>query len=105
MRVFASRVPPYLLIALLVSCARSARSEASVSAASAGGESRARGSLRADRRPREMTWDEYYVDVEQRAQRAGGFVRWFNPPRPIRRPAQSVGPDPTVDGTLSTPAR
>lgn len=39
-----------------------------------------------------MTWDEYYADVEQRARRAGGFVMWFHPPRPIRRAPDSAAP-------------
>jgi hypothetical protein len=47
---------------------------------------------------REMTWEEYYVDVEQRARRAGGVVMWFNPPRLARRPAPAIPPGSTPTG-------
>ena len=30
---------------------------------------------------REMTWAEYYMDVEERAWRRGGRVIWVDPPR------------------------
>jgi hypothetical protein len=35
----------------------------------------------ADSRWREMTWAEYYMDVEERAWRRGGRVIWIEPPR------------------------
>jgi xanthine dehydrogenase iron-sulfur cluster and FAD-binding subunit A len=41
---------------------------------------------------REMTWEEYYVDVERRARRKGGFVMWLNPPRPVRPTSGSPPP-------------
>jgi hypothetical protein len=88
-----------LSLAVLSACADRPSAEPEASAASAGSE---RGAPAANvapalhDAPREMTWEEYYVDVEQRARRKGGFVMWMNPPRPIRRadqaPAQSAAP-------------
>ena len=92
-------------LALLWGCASRADAPAG-SAASAGGEANASAQAEsAAQRRREMTWDEYYRDVEQRAHRAGGFVMWFNPPRPVRRAAQT-GPDsaaPPVQGAPGAP--
>ena len=87
---FVSRA---LLLAALViasACAHApAPAPATGSAAGSADERAARHSLRARR---EMTWNEYYSDVEQRTRRAGGFVMWFNPPAPIRRVASAAEP-------------
>jgi hypothetical protein len=82
-------------LALLSACGDRPSAEPEASAASAGSE---RGASAANVAPatlrdarREMTWEEYYVDVEQRARRKGGFVMWMNPPRPTRRQGQAPG--------------
>ena len=35
---------------------------------------------------REMTWPEYYMDVESRAWRRGAVVIWIEPPRVSKAP-------------------
>ncbi len=92
-----------LALTCAVGCART---ETSASAASAGGEAGSQSNGHAaptassasaasetgpDAR-REMTWEEYYVDVERRARRKGGFVMWLNPPRPVRPTSGSPPP-------------
>jgi hypothetical protein len=34
---------------------------------------------------REMTWNEYYAEVVERARRRGIMVVWISPPRPVTR--------------------
>ena len=99
-----NRAAGIALIMLLGVCAPACqRSTSRASAAGASGEA-ASGGETADANPaqqngrREMTWDEYYRDVEQRAHRSGGFVMWCNPPRLARRPAPQVPPGSTPMG-------
>jgi len=103
-------------LALLSACAASpGHSESSASAASAGRETEraARpdatqpGERARDARRDEMTWEEYYVDVERRARRSGGFVMWFNPPRPMRRASEPApaGAAPSGGAPLSSSVR
>jgi hypothetical protein len=40
-------------------------------------------SNRAASRVREVTWAEYYTEVEQRVRQHGGMVIWINPPPAI----------------------
>jgi hypothetical protein len=101
MLVCGGRVSWLLSLALLSACsASSGRSESPASAASAGSERAARPARESTRHARreEMTWEEYYVDVEQRARRAGGVVMWFNPPRPTRRANEPRPAEPAQTG-------
>jgi hypothetical protein len=45
----------------------------------------ATGASRSDSRAREVTWAQYYTEVEQRVRQRGGMVIWINPPRTIAR--------------------
>jgi hypothetical protein len=90
-----------LLSACTIGCARAKTTSASAASSGgeagtqAGGDARAGGAVRetVPGARREMTWDEYYFDVEQRARRKGGFVMWLNPPRPVHR---TSGPQPGI---------
>ena len=37
---------------------------------------------------REMTWDEYYTDVRERAWRRNALIIWITPPEVHKRPRQ-----------------
>jgi hypothetical protein len=93
-----------LLLASLATTSACAHAPAPApgSAAAADGDRARQHSLRARR---EMTWNEYYSDVEQRTRRAGGFVMWFNPPAPIRRVASATEPanQPPGEAPVLTP--
>jgi hypothetical protein len=43
---------------------------------------------------REMTWNEYYADVVERARKRGIMLIWIQPPRPVARTTDQPAPKP-----------
>ena len=54
---------------------------------------------------REMTWDEYYTDVRERAWRNAATIIWITPPKVKRRRPEAAAANSSTSATTTACAR